>query len=47
MSGSEEALRGTAVIGRVGGSALEIEGVLSVGVDRLAEVRSRGLARFM
>ncbi len=47
VSGSEEALRGLTVIGRVGGSALSVEGVLEVEVSRLAEVRSQGLVRFM
>jgi phosphoribosylformylglycinamidine synthase subunit PurL len=47
VSGSEEALRGLPVIGRVGGSAVRLEGVLEVEVSRLAEARSGGLARFM
>ena len=47
VSGSEEALRGLAVIGRVGGSALALEGVLEVEVSRLAAARSGGLVRFM
>ncbi len=47
VSGSEEALRDLTVIGRVGGSALELEGVLSVEVSRLAEARRHGLERFM
>ena len=40
VSGAEEALRGLAIIGRVGGSALELEGVLSVEVSRLAQARA-------
>jgi phosphoribosylformylglycinamidine (FGAM) synthase-like enzyme len=47
VSGSEEALRGLTVIGRVGGSALRLEGVLDVEVPRLAEARSGGLTSFM
>ena len=47
VSGSEEALRGLTVIGRVGGSALRIEGALDVDVSRLAHARSRGLERFV
>jgi phosphoribosylformylglycinamidine synthase II len=47
VSGSEEALRGQTVIGRVGGSALEISGLLRVEVARMAEARSGGLGRFM
>ncbi|HEY6526684.1 MAG TPA: phosphoribosylformylglycinamidine synthase subunit PurL [Solirubrobacteraceae bacterium] len=47
VSGSEEALRGLAVIGRVGGSALTLEGVLKVEVARLTAARSGGLVRFM
>ncbi len=47
VSGSEEALRGLTVIGRVGGSALRLEGVLDVEVSRLAEARSGGLTSFM
>jgi phosphoribosylformylglycinamidine synthase subunit PurL len=47
VSGSEEALRGLQVIGRVGGLALRLEGVLEVEVSRLAEVRSGGLVSFM
>jgi phosphoribosylformylglycinamidine synthase subunit PurL len=47
VSGSEEALRGLPVIGRVGGSALVIEGVLEVEVARLAAARSGGLIKVM
>jgi phosphoribosylformylglycinamidine synthase len=47
VSGSDEALRGLPVIGRVGGPALEIEGVLCVEVSHLAQVRNDGLVRFM
>jgi phosphoribosylformylglycinamidine synthase len=47
VSGSEEGLRGLPLIGRVGGPALELEGVLRVEVDRLSEVRRHGLERLM
>jgi phosphoribosylformylglycinamidine synthase subunit PurL len=47
VSGSEEALRGQAIIGRVGGGALVLEGVLDVEVSRLAEARRGGLERFL
>ena len=47
VSGTQEALGGLAIIGRVGGSALELEGVLSVEVSRLAQARARGLASFL
>ncbi len=47
VSGSEEALRGLPIIGRVGGSALVLDGVLEVEVPRLAAARSKGLVRFM
>ncbi|HEY2316854.1 MAG TPA: phosphoribosylformylglycinamidine synthase subunit PurL [Solirubrobacteraceae bacterium] len=47
VSGSEEALHGLPVIGHVGGTTLSLEGVLSVEVSRLADVRRRGLERFL
>jgi phosphoribosylformylglycinamidine synthase II len=47
VSGPEEALRGQAVIGRVGGSTLALEGVLEVEVSRLAAARSGGLVKFL
>ncbi|MGZ4294485.1 MAG: phosphoribosylformylglycinamidine synthase subunit PurL, partial [Solirubrobacteraceae bacterium] len=47
VSGSEDALRGLPVIGRVGGTALELEGVLRLEVSRLGDVRRRGLEQFM
>jgi phosphoribosylformylglycinamidine synthase subunit PurL len=47
VSGSDEALRGLPVIGRVGGSALRLEGALDIEVARLAETRDGGLARFV
>ena len=47
VSGAEEALRGLAIIGRVGGSVLELEGVLSVEVSGLAQARAGGLASFL
>ncbi len=47
VSGSEDALRGLPIIGRVGGSALALEGVLEVEVARMAQTRSEGLARYI
>jgi phosphoribosylformylglycinamidine synthase subunit PurL len=47
VSGSEDALRGLPIIGRVGGSALALEGMLEVEVARMAQARSQGLARFI
>ena len=47
VSGAEEALRGLAIIGGVGGTALELEGVLSVEVSRLTRARAGGLAGFL
>ena len=47
VSGSEEALRGLPVIGRVGGAVVRLEGVLSVEVSQLADARNSGLVRFI
>ncbi len=47
VSGSEAALRGLLVIGRVEGSRLTLQGALDVEVARLAEARDGGLTRFM
>jgi phosphoribosylformylglycinamidine synthase len=47
VSGSEEALRGLPVIGRVGGSALALESLLEVEVSQLAQARSEGLVDFI
>ena len=47
VSGSEEELSGLPIIGRVGGTALSVEGVLSIEVARLADVRGLGLEQFM
>ena len=47
VSGSEEALRGLPVIGRVGGETLRIEGVLDVEIAQLTAARSEGLVRFL
>jgi len=56
VSGPESALSGSgleaaparfAVIGRVGGEALELEGCLNVAVSDLREARARGLAQFL
>ena len=43
VSGSEEALAGWPIIGRVGGSELEIDGLLKVAVTVLREAIERGL----
>jgi phosphoribosylformylglycinamidine (FGAM) synthase-like enzyme len=46
VSGAEDDLAGIGVIiGRVGGSVLEIAGVTSVSLATLREVRERGLAQ--
>jgi len=47
VSGPDVALTGLAIIGRVGGDALELEGVLTVAVAELAAARDGGLARFL
>jgi phosphoribosylformylglycinamidine synthase II len=47
VSGSEEALRGLPVIGRVGGSSLTLEGVLEVELAAMVKARSEGLTRFI
>ncbi len=47
VSGPESALRGLTILGHVGGSSLTLEGVLDIELDRLAEARDGGLARFM
>jgi phosphoribosylformylglycinamidine synthase len=44
VSGPAEALSGFAVIGRVGGDTLAIEGLLEVAVSELDEARESGLA---
>jgi phosphoribosylformylglycinamidine synthase subunit PurL len=46
VSGPESALEGLAVIGRVGGTALELEGLLSLPVSELAENWRDGLVEF-
>jgi phosphoribosylformylglycinamidine synthase subunit PurL len=43
VSGREEALAGLQIIGRVGGDALEIAGLLNVPVSEMAEARDSGL----
>jgi phosphoribosylformylglycinamidine synthase subunit PurL len=47
VSGPEAALAGLPVIGRVGGSQLELEGVLKIPVSELSEARERGLVGFL
>jgi phosphoribosylformylglycinamidine synthase len=48
VSGAEEDLAGIGVIiGQVGGSSLEVAGVLSIGLQKLREVRDRGLAQWL
>jgi phosphoribosylformylglycinamidine synthase len=47
VSGSLEAMAGLAVIGRVGGTALELEGLLSVPVAELAAAHASGLAELL
>ena len=47
VSGPPEALVGLRLIGRVGGDALELDGVLEVAVSELHAVREHGLARFL
>ncbi|HEY3728353.1 MAG TPA: AIR synthase-related protein, partial [Solirubrobacteraceae bacterium] len=47
VSGSAEALDGFAVIGRVGGDSLELEGTLEVPVSDLREAFEHGLTGFV
>jgi phosphoribosylformylglycinamidine synthase len=47
VSGPEAALAGLALIGHVGGSQLELEGLLEVAVSELHEARESGLAKFL
>jgi phosphoribosylformylglycinamidine (FGAM) synthase-like enzyme len=47
VSGPPEALDGFPLIGRVGGSRLQIEGVLDLAVSELREAREQGLARLV
>jgi phosphoribosylformylglycinamidine synthase len=47
VSGSEEALRGQTIIGRVGGSSLVLDDLLEVEVEAMTQARSQGLARFI
>jgi phosphoribosylformylglycinamidine synthase II len=46
VSGPEAALAGFAIIGRVGGTRLEIAGELEVAVSALRETREQGLAEY-
>ncbi len=47
VSGPDEALDGWAIIGRVGGSALRVEGELEIAVSELRDARDGGLAGFV
>ena len=47
VSGPADALASFTVIGRVGGDALELTGVLRVAVSELAAARDRGLSQFV
>jgi phosphoribosylformylglycinamidine synthase subunit PurL len=47
VSGPLEALAGFVVIGRVGGDALAIEGLLELGVSELREARDNGLVEWI
>ncbi len=47
VSGPAQALGDLRVIGRVGGDALELTGILNVAVSELAAVRERGLGQFV
>jgi phosphoribosylformylglycinamidine synthase len=47
VSGPEEALTGFAVIGRVGGEWLELEGILKLAVSDLRQARERVLASYV
>jgi phosphoribosylformylglycinamidine synthase subunit PurL len=47
VSGAERDLARFQIIGRVGGSELEIEGLLEIAVSELRDARERGLARYV
>jgi phosphoribosylformylglycinamidine synthase II len=47
VSGPDEALDGWAIIGRVGGSVLRIEGELEIAVSEMGDARDGGLAGFV
>ncbi|MGI8713326.1 MAG: phosphoribosylformylglycinamidine synthase subunit PurL [Solirubrobacteraceae bacterium] len=47
VSGSEAALTGLAIIGRVGGDVLELDGQLKLPVSELRDTRARGLSRYL
>ncbi len=47
VSGDEDALAGFAIIGRVGGDRLVLEGELTVAVSELHDARERGLVGFL
>jgi phosphoribosylformylglycinamidine synthase subunit PurL len=47
VSGSEAALTGLPIIGRVGGDALRIDGLVNIGVSVMRDARARGLAQYL
>jgi phosphoribosylformylglycinamidine synthase len=47
VTGAEEDLAQFEIIGRVGGSRLELEGMLEIAVSELHEARERGLAQYV
>jgi phosphoribosylformylglycinamidine synthase subunit PurL len=47
VSGPEAALTGLAIIGRVGGDALTIDGLVDIAVSVMRDARARGLAQYL
>ena len=47
VSGAEADLAQFEIIGRVGGSQLELQGVLQIAISELREARERGLAQYV
>jgi phosphoribosylformylglycinamidine synthase len=47
VSGPEEALTGLAIIGRVGGDRLQLQGILDLAVSELRQARERGLTGYV
>jgi phosphoribosylformylglycinamidine synthase len=47
VSGPEAALTGLRIIGRVGGDALEIDGLVDIAVSVMRDARARGLAQYL
>jgi phosphoribosylformylglycinamidine synthase len=47
VSGPEAALTGLPIIGRVGGDALEIDGLVNLAVSVLRDARARGLSQYL